>query len=297
MSTRGVVYIVDAVFHELLKFSLRTLRRLPEHASMPVTIYAFQDPHIGSLVGPTQVCQVGETFNGTPLGSEPNRRHRVLQAVLYAGASPYDITLYIDADTFVCQDVSPLFDMLEQSGADLAAASEPYSPGIEPLRFFLGWPDSIDEASACRLVSDLLEVEYPGAIDVPYFNAGVLCARRGVWAVEWLRLIRKLERIPGINPCDSQLALQAAVTRTRAKHLLLSPAWNHSFRTQQDAAGNRWDLLERNERVMLHSLIDGTSEPLRIHHAIGAIHWMPSVLSFPPNLLYIDGIRKLLANW
>lgn len=295
MSTRGIVYIVDEVFHDLLRFSLITLRQLPEHASLPVTIYTFQDLDISFQGGATQVCRVNDTINGVALGSEPNRRHRILRASLYAGLSPYDTTLCLDADTLVYQDLSPLFDMVEQNGVDLAAVSEPYFPGVEPLRYFFGWPDSIDEISAFSKVSELLEIDYPNGVDVPYFNAGVLCGRAGPWGSEWLRLLRKLQGDPSINTCDSQLPLQAAVIRARPKHLLLSPAWNFSFRTQEDASGAQWGIVDGPGRLTLRSP-SGDIEPLIIHHAIGGIHWMPSILSFFPNLLYIDRIRRILAS-
>ncbi len=294
MSTRGIVYIVDDVFHDLLRFSLYTLRQLSEHAPLPVTIYTFQDLNLGFDCGNTQIVRVDDTFNGIPLGSEPNRRHRILRASLYAGSSPYDTTLCLDADTLVYGNLSPIFDLVETKGADFAAVTEPYIPGIEPLRFFLGWPDSVNEMSAFQLVSELLEIDYPNAVDVPYFNAGVLCGRAGAWGSEWLRLLTKLQTAPTINTCDSQLPLQAALIRTRPKHLLLSPVWNYSFRTQEDATGGQWHIREDQECLMLRSP-SGDSEPLIILHAIGGIHWMPSILRFFPNLLYIDKIRRILA--
>jgi hypothetical protein len=295
MSTRGIVYIVDGVFHDLLRFSLHTLRQLPEHASLPVTIYTFQDLDVSFASDVTQVCRVNDTINGVALGSEPNRRHRILRASLYAGLSPYDTTLCLDADTLVYQDVSPLFNMVEQTGVDVAAVSEPYFPGIEPLRYFFGWPDAIDEISALSKVSELLEIDYPNAVDVPYFNAGVICGRAGPWGAEWLRLLTKLEDVPNINTCDSQLPLQAAIIRVRPKYLLLSPAWNFSFRTHEDTSGDQWRIVEGQECMTLRSP-NGTTEPVIIHHAIGGIHWMPSILAFLPNLSYIDSIRKILAG-
>jgi hypothetical protein len=62
---------------------------------------------------------------------------------------------------------------MKQRGVDPAAVSEPYFPGIEPLRFFLSWPDSINKMSAFRLVAEFIEIDYSSTANVPYFNAGV----------------------------------------------------------------------------------------------------------------------------
>lgn len=72
-------------------------------------------------------------------------------------------------------------------------------------------------------------------------------------------------------------------------------AWSLSFRTQQDTTGGRWQIADCRDSVRLRSPTREI-ELLHIHHAIGAIHWMPPVHAFSPNLLYIDGIHGLLAR-
>lgn len=66
-----------------------------------------------------------------PQRTEHNGREWLIDSTIPADLSPYDRTLYLDSDTYVCADVSELFGLLDDF--DIAVASHPNKPRIESL--------------------------------------------------------------------------------------------------------------------------------------------------------------------
>lgn len=146
--------------------------------------------------------------------------------------SPYDKTLYVDADTEFQASIAPAFDLLDHYDFMLAKHS---SHNIGMLA---------EHPSQERLTTI---AELGGDGDMPYPNSGVLFWKKcpasellfQSWHEEWLRF-------PG---WDEQLALMRAIYKHPIRHLLLPEAWNgenrregkiifHDFHGQQIARTN-----------------------------------------------------------
>ena len=146
--------------------------------------------------------------------------------------SPYDKTLYVDADTEFQGSIAPAWDLLDRFDFMLAKHSS------HNLGMLTAQP------SPERLTT---LAELGGNGDVPYPNSGVLFWKKSPasellfqsWHKEWLRF-------PG---WDEQLALMRAIYKHPIRHLLLPEAWNgenrregsiifHDFHGQQIARTN-----------------------------------------------------------
>lgn len=300
---RGIVYVADSTFSELLFTSVSSLKKYGDkNNNFKVLIYHFDlsDRWLTRLRG------LGENIDFIDANSyikshdiagnlddiEPNSRHRITRALVYSELSPFATTLYVDSDTLFFDDIATIFDIFEQSYCDIAMATEPYIDPLEPLYYFFGWPSKLDRAKAYKEASDVLELKYPDDISNYYYNAGVICARKGSWASNWVRLLRKVRELPEINKCDSQLLLLASIATKQAKVLRLDPSWNYSYRTRVDGDSNDWQLFIDENKYKIKN--DNKTLPLRIFHAIGGIHWIPAFINFPEGFLYLKETMRIL---
>lgn len=104
---RGFIYLLSgAAYAELLCVSLWSLRR---HSSHPATIFATDPQSIEAARQIASDARLGATVQ--PIDLVPVRRHAsyVTKATL-PRQSPYDRTVYLDADTLVVGPVDELFD-------------------------------------------------------------------------------------------------------------------------------------------------------------------------------------------
>jgi lipopolysaccharide biosynthesis glycosyltransferase len=300
----GVVYVVDSTYSSLLFASVSSLISCGViDGKYEILIYHFgiEDSwqekinflgkNIEFIDANTILEKSGVVFNDK-LGADS--RHRITRALIFSKVSPFEITLYVDSDSLFFDDISPIFELFEKSRCELAMATEPYNDPLEPLYFFFGWPESLDRAKAYDDVSRILGLNYPDDMPGNYYNAGILCGRKGKWAEVWVKLLVKVTQNPNINPCDSQLLLLGALSLTKAEVFPLDPSWNFSYRTKVDRNGACWEMHSDGDKYLLVS--GQQSQKLRIFHAIGGIHWMPAFINFPEGILYLKEVLRFISN-
>ena len=115
---KGVIYVATGEkFVELAAQSACTLKnKCPD---LPV--------HIFSDCAPT----TDSYFDSSAMISDPHFRSKVD----YISQSPFEKTLFLDADTRVCEDISDIFELLDRF--DIAMAQEP-SRGSERMKLYPG---------------------------------------------------------------------------------------------------------------------------------------------------------------
>jgi hypothetical protein len=144
-----------------------------------------------------------------------NAARRMIDKVRYLPSSPYERTIYLDADTYVCGDICELFSLLEKF--DLAAAHAPY----RAVYRVSGVPDCF-----------------------PELNCGVLVFRRseGVRRLfgRWLEIYQQAMRseIQWLHPAQNSLmhgdlndqpAFREAVYLSDLRIATLTPEYNCRF--------------------------------------------------------------------
>ena len=209
----GIVYMA---FGEkaaaAVKASVKSLRRVG--LQIPVCV-------IGST--PVEGLQFIEWTGDSPFdaGQKPNFQFRAgrIKPKLY-GLTPFDRTLYIDADTEFMADILPGFETLGEF--DVAIARENLTLKQLYNKKLAGWEINLIERDAT--------MKELNADDKTFFlNSGVLFFRKCVvveaamvrWHEEWLRW----------QQWDEQLAFMRGFFKTpEAKVKILEPQWNHPHR-------------------------------------------------------------------
>jgi hypothetical protein len=199
----GVVYVAlgERYVAEALVSAASLKRSMP---GLPVTLYsdvAVASPHVDRVV------------NAGPNPSFPGCAAKIP----HIAASPYDQTLFLDSDTYVCGDLAPLFALLD--AFDLAAAHAPTRAVYEVE----GVPDSF-----------------------PEFNTGVLLFRRSAavqsafssWADLFSRYLERLRRdeVRWLRPVENRSHLlndqgvfREALYRSSVRIATLPPEYNCRF--------------------------------------------------------------------
>jgi hypothetical protein len=204
----GVIYMAfGAKAARGVEKSAATLRRLG--FNIPVTV-------VGD--SPARGCEFIKWQGQSPF--DPNERKNFqfrsgrVKPFLY-DYSPYDWTLYIDADTEFLRDITPGFLMLKDFDIAIAEEKNPISKLYN--KALAGWEVNIQER-------DFTLQDIGG--DQMFINSGVIffrkspaCARLWKkWQTEW----------PKFSQWDEQLALVRALHKTKSvKVKRLSLDWNH----------------------------------------------------------------------
>jgi len=135
--------------------------------------------------------------------------------------TPFERTLYIDADTEFLADITPGFQCLDE--VDLALAEELLALGQLYNKPRAGWEINMIERDATIQ-------ELGGNPNRKFLNSGVIFFRRSEatlklfeeWRRQWLRW----------QQWDEQLALMRAIHACGIRYKALSPDWNHPHRGQ-----------------------------------------------------------------
>lgn len=200
---RGVIYVATGAAYvaEALASAASVKQHMP---GLPITLFCDReaaDPNVDRVVR----IEPDRSFPGCA-GKIP-----------HIAASPYEQTLFLDSDTYVCGDLGDLFTLLERF--DLAAAHAP-SRAIYDVD---GVPDSF-----------------------PELNTGVILFRRSPSVLASLSLWTdtfkdKLERLhrdeirwrspqdQRVHVLDDQGAFREAMYRSRARIAVLPPEYNCRF--------------------------------------------------------------------
>ena len=134
---------------------------------------------------------------------------------LVCKAAPYDINLYVDADTHFIQPIESSFFDLDQY--DICLTEENLTIGQLYNKKFAGWEINIIERDTT--------IQELGTADLPFINSGVMFFRSNRrtaklfsdWHTEWMRF----------QEWDEQLALMRAIRKQpELKVKYLSPIWN-----------------------------------------------------------------------
>lgn len=105
-TTKGVIYI--ATGGKYVKEALRSAVSLKKHMpTLPITI--FSDKKIKSKIFDNIIKIM-------------NPKYTLEEKVWYINKSPYDYTLFLDTDTYICNDISELFELLDRFDIAVAQA-------------------------------------------------------------------------------------------------------------------------------------------------------------------------------
>lgn len=193
-TNKGVIYIAsgDKYIEEACRSVTSLKKWLPE---ISVTLFADQECSCSSF---DNVVIFSELGDWTSDQKSPK--------VVYMYESPYDYTLYLDTDTYICDDISDLFTLLEHY--DIAAAHSGLRSGKGKKKE--GIPDSF-----------------------PEMNSGVIAFRKSPEVKEvfskWLELY-KIDRANWkIWYCPDQPSFRAALYASPVKIATLPPEYNCRF--------------------------------------------------------------------
>jgi len=118
---QGVIYI--ATGERYVEMAAMSARSLKTHCpGLPVHI--FTDCDTASY----------DCFDSSTKISDPNRKYGAKVDHFYE--TPYQRTLYLDADTRVCEDITPMFDLLDRY--DIAMAHAPLGRNYKSLKKYIG---------------------------------------------------------------------------------------------------------------------------------------------------------------
>ncbi len=211
--TIGIVYMAFGKKAALgVEKSVMSLRRLG--LNIPVTV-------VGDSLA--RGCDFKEWTGDSPFDASQRRNFQFragrVKPFLY-DYSPYDWTLYIDADTEFMRDITPGFKELETADVAIAEEKNPISKLYN--KTLAGWEVNIQERD--------FTLEFLGA-DQKFLNSGVIFFRKSPaakslfrsWGAEW----------PRFAQWDEQLALTRAIHATngiQVKRLGLD--WNHPHRNE-----------------------------------------------------------------
>jgi hypothetical protein len=128
--------------------------------------------------------------------------------------SPFDYTLYLDADTTICGDIMPGFDFLENN--DISVANHYNNLCIDTAR------NSSEKDETIKLLNS--------PVKIPFINSGVIFFKKSIntenlfknWHTEWMKYCQ----------WDEQLALHRAIHKCPETNVFYMPEiWNKKYKT------------------------------------------------------------------
>jgi hypothetical protein len=180
---RGVVYLLTGVGHAVrLAVSLWSLRR---YYNGPVTLFTTQPA--SHAIGAQLAADRRLALQHQTLQQAVHRRNSsYLTKVKLLPQSPYETTLFLDADTLVTGAVLELFEAAEESGFAATRFAEWTTSGRRMQRRITSWrrvsQDLYAESEYARLIEETLQSR-------PAINTGVFAYRFGIPLLDaWQRL-------------------------------------------------------------------------------------------------------------
>ena len=232
---QGVIYVSTG--EKYVEMTARSARSLKTHCpNLPIHIFTDRD-----------ISSYG-CFDSSTIISDPKRRYGA--KVDYFHETPYQNTLFLDADTRVCEDISDMFDLLDRFDIAIAHAFErarqwykyngpapkifsPLNSGVilykktDPVvEFFKSWQKAYHEdgrvADQMTLREQLWESDINLLVLPPEYNIRPKCE---LWALRSAEIKPKIlhiddfKREVGIMPEYYSLPLRKRL-RTKLKHFI-----------------------------------------------------------------------------
>jgi len=214
---RGVMYLLTGARHAVrLAVSLWSLR---QHYNGPVTLYTtLPASHaIGKRLAAD--CRLRLEHRPAEQVSRTKNATFLTKLALLPG-SPYETTLFLDADTLITDDVAPLFVAAEEVGFAATQFADWVTSGPKMRHRISAWrlvqQDLFSPADFARLLDEAMAKH-------PAINSGVVAFSSGTPLLSaWQRLT---EAGQGTFICD-EIALQ--ILLRRFSHCLLDCRFNYS---------------------------------------------------------------------
>ena len=200
---QGVIYI--ATGRKYIEEAFKSVASLKAATpSVHVTLFCdeqVRSPYVDDVILIETAKQQDETFSQAVSSSKG-----MFNKVYYMGKSPYERTLFLDTDTYIVNDISDLFPLLDRF--DIAVAHAPHrSPrGAAEQKRFLEVPRSF-----------------------PVMNSGVILFgrsdRTSAFFSEWLRLCES-----EYSECNDQASFRNTLYYSEVRIATLTPEYNYRFR-------------------------------------------------------------------
>lgn len=205
--SKGIIYIVAGkqYIEEACQSASSVKKYMPD-----VSITIFCDQHIKSKYFDN--CIILENNYYT------ENSYNFLDKVINIGRTPYQYTLYLDSDTYICADISEMFDLLDKF--DIAGS---HSPGrISSLSCYQiqGVPESFAQLNA-----GVILFKKTSLID-EFFNNWLELYKRDLEAFDSLR---KLGRSEGIKFPQDQPSLRESLYKSSLRIATLPSEYNCRF--------------------------------------------------------------------
>ena len=201
---KGVIYVATGkrYIEEALKSAASLKDKMPD---LPVTIFS-SDPIDSHL------------FEKVVVIENPNYDHPGLDKIECMLCSPYEHTLFLDSDTYICDDFSEVFSLLSQF--DIAAAHAPLRLAPEYLDSGRSWiPYKFNEVPK----------------SYPEMNTGVVLYKKSpeiqLCFKEWLTLCQEKIKETGNNgkPLHDQATFRPVLWGSSLRTAVLTPEYNCRF--------------------------------------------------------------------
>ncbi len=205
--SKGIIYIVagQKYIDEACQSASSVKRYMPE---LPITI--FSDHPVESKCFDN--CIILENNYYT------KNSYNFLDKVINIARSPYDYTLYLDSDTYICADISEMFDLL-----DIFDIAGSHSPGRI-------------SSSSCYQIQEVPE-------SFAQLNAGVILFRKTFqvddflknWLtlykkdIEFFESLKKTGRIENLKFPQDQPSLRESLYKSSLRIATLPPEYNCRF--------------------------------------------------------------------
>lgn len=228
--SRGILYLASgSSYVEEAKTSARTLKQ--QNPSLSVTLYTDTETSSGVF---DQVLPLGDSIDS--MGD----------SILSGKYVPYDSNLYLDTDTYVCGDLTDVFELLDRF--DLAASQNP--GGVY-------WNETFYEQNDMQLPGSFAE-----------YNTGVIayndCSDVRDFFETWNRIYHSMD-LSSRSWKTNQPAFRHALYESNIRFVTLQPEYNFQLNNHRYARGEikvlhnsgRYDIDLENYATEINSFREG----------------------------------------